>query len=353
MCGSAVIKCEPTQIMKLFVTGGAGFIGSAFVRLVLEESPNSQIVNFDALTYAGNMDNLVGIDSDRHHFIRGDITDRNAVLAALDKDVDAIVNFAAESHVDRSILSADNFLTTNIIGTQVLLDAARQRQVSRFIQISTDEVMGSLPEEDTAFFNETSPFKPNSPYAASKTAAEHLVRASHHTFGLDTVVTRCGNNYGPRQFPEKFLPLMIANALHDEPIPVYGDGMNVRDWIYVEDHCRGILASLKKGQVGSVYNIGARNPRRNLDVAKSVLDLLGKPHSLLKFVKDRPGHDRRYAIDPAYAERELDWHPLESWESGLRKTIDWYASNGEWVKRARSGSYRDYYTRQYDLEVTA
>jgi dTDP-glucose 4,6-dehydratase len=337
--------------MKLFVTGGAGFIGSAFVRLVLKELPDFQIVNFDALTYAGNMDNLVGIDPNRHRFIRGDITDRQAVLATLKNNVDAIVNFAAESHVDRSILSADDFLTTNIIGTQVLLDAARERDVKRFVQVSTDEVMGSLPEDEQSFFTEDSPFRPNSPYAASKAAAEHLVRAAHKTFGLATIVTRCGNNYGPRQFPEKFLPLMMANAIRDEPIPVYGDGLNVRDWIYVDDHCRGIMAALEKGRPGSVYNIGARNPRRNVEVAQSVLDLLGKPHSLLKFVKDRPGHDRRYAIDPSYVERELGWRPSESWESGLRKTLDWYANNGEWVDRARSGAYRDYYARQYDLEV--
>lgn len=337
--------------MKLFVTGGAGFIGSAFVRLVLKELPDFQIVNFDALTYAGNMDNLVGIDPNRHRFIRGDITDRQAVLATLKNNVDAIVNFAAESHVDRSILSADDFLTTNIIGTQVLLDAARERDVKRFVQVSTDEVMGSLPEDEQSFFTEDCPFRPNSPYAASKAAAEHLVRAAHKTFGLATIVTRCGNNYGPRQFPEKFLPLMMANAIRDEPIPVYGDGLNVRDWIYVDDHCRGIMAALEKGRPGSVYNIGARNPRRNVEVAQSVLDLLGKPHSLLKFVKDRPGHDRRYAIDPSYVERELGWRPSESWESGLRKTLDWYANNGEWVDRARSGAYRDYYARQYDLEV--
>jgi dTDP-glucose 4,6-dehydratase len=337
---------------KLFITGGAGFIGSAFVRKLLECSPNCEITNFDALTYAGNLDNLQGVDGARHHFVRGNVANREAVVDALAEDTDAIVNFAAESHVDRSILSADDFLTTNIIGTQVLLDAARERGVKRFIQVSTDEVMGSLPEDDGAFFTEESPFRPNSPYAASKAAAEHLVRAAHHTFGLDTVITRCGNNYGPRQFPEKFLPLMIANAMNDEPIPVYGDGLNVRDWIYVDDHCRGILMALEKGRAGSVYNIGARNPRRNIDVAKSVLDQLGKPHSLLTFVKDRLGHDRRYAIDSSLFENEMAWRPSETWESGLRKTIDWYTKNTEWVERARSGAYRDYYSRQYNLEVT-
>ena len=339
-------------MFKLFITGGAGFIGSSFVRLLLDERPGCQVTNFDALTYAGNLDNLSGLDPDRHRFIRGDIADREQVVAALAGDADAIVNFAAESHVDRSILSADDFLRTNIIGTQILLDAARAKGVKRFVQISTDEVMGSLPENERAFFREDSPFAPNSPYAASKAAAEHLVRAAHHTFGLDTVVTRCGNNYGPRQFPEKFLPLMLSNALEEQPIPVYGDGCNVRDWIYVEDHCRAVLLALERGHSGAVYNIGARNERRNLDVAKSVLEELGKPHSLIKFVKDRLGHDRRYAIDPSLAESELGWLPRETWESGLRKTIGWYRNNPEWIARARSGAYREYYAQQYGTEVT-
>lgn len=336
---------------RLFVTGGAGFIGSAFIRLALESYPACTITNFDALTYAGNQDNLLGLDSTRHRFVRGDIGDRHAVLAALEPDTDAIINFAAESHVDRSILSADEFLRTNVLGTQVLLDAARERGVRRFVQISTDEVMGSLPEDEAAFFTENSAFAPNSPYAASKAAAEHLVRAAHHTFGFDVVITRCGNNYGPRQFPEKFLPLMLANALADEPIPLYGDGQNVRDWIYVDDHCRAILRALERGAPGSIYNIGARNERRNLDVARSVLDALGKPHSLINFVKDRPGHDRRYAIDPLKAETELGWRPIESWESGLQKTIQWYRENGEWISRARSGAYQEFYAQQYGVEA--
>lgn len=338
---------------RLFITGGAGFIGSAFVRLIAESSPESEIVNFDALTYAGNLDNLRGLDESHYRFVKGDISDRDAVLGALETDVDAIVNFAAESHVDRSIFSADEFIRTNVLGTQVLLDCARERRVRRFVQVSTDEVMGSLPENDAAFFTEDSPFKPNSPYAASKAAAEHLARAAHHTFGLDTVITRCGNNYGPRQFPEKFLPLMLANAMNDEPIPVYGDGLNVRDWIYVEDHCRAILLALEKGRSGATYNIGARNERRNIDVARSVLAQLGKPDSLINFVKDRPGHDRRYAIDPSLVERELDWHPHETWETGLHKTIEWYQTNSDWVARARSGAYRDFYTQQYGSEVAA
>ena len=340
-------------MQKLFVTGGAGFIGSAFLRLVLEETQSCEIVNFDALTYAGNLDNLEGLDTSRHRFVRGDVTDRDAVLGALDDNTDAIVNFAAESHVDRSIASADEFLRTNILGTQVLLDAARERGVRRFVQISTDEVMGSLPEDDNAFFTEQSPYAPNRPYTASKAAAEHLVRAAHHTFKLDTIITRCGNNYGPRQFPEKLIPLFISNALRDEPLPVYGDGKYVRDWIYVDDHCRAIMSALEHGRPGGIYNVGARNERQNIEVIEGLLRLLGKPKSLIRYVKDRPGHDRRYAIDPSKVETELNWRPQETWESGLDKTVRWYAENNEWVERARSGAYRDYYARQYRLEVGA
>src|SRR6266404_5195338 len=338
---------------KFFVTGGAGFIGSAFVRLLLDEIHSCEVVNFDALTYAGNLDNLEGIADQRHHFENGDICDHDAVFAALAENTEAIINFAAESHVDRSIASADEFLRTNVLGTQVLLDCARERGVRRFVQISTDEVMGSLPENEDAFFTEDSPFAPNSPYAASKAAAEHLVRAAHHTFGLNTVVTRCGNNYGPRQFPEKFLPLVLSNALNDESIPVYGDGRNVRDWIYVEDHCRAIYLAMEKGRPGAVYNVGARNERRNIEVVQSLLDTIGKPSSLIRFVKDRPGHDRRYAIDPSLIETELGWRPLETWESGLQKTIQWYQENGRWLDRARSGAYRDYYRTQYGAEAGA
>ena len=338
---------------RVFVTGGAGFIGSAFIRLLTSQNPASRVANFDSLTYAGNLDNLEGLNAGGYDFIRGDITDRNVVLDSLGQDTDVLVNFAAESHVDRSIVSADEFIRTNVLGAQVLLDCARERRVKRFVQISTDEVMGSLSEDENAYFTEESPFAPNSPYAASKAAAEHLVRAAHHTFGLDTVITRCGNNYGPRQFPEKFLPLLISNALSDQPIPVYGDGQNVRDWIYVDDHCRGILLAAQKGRSGATYGIGARNERRNLDVAKSVLDQLGKPHSLITFVKDRPGHGRRYAIDPSLAESELDWHPRETWETGLQKTIRWYLDNPGWIERARSGAYREFYARQYGLEVGA
>ena len=332
---------------RFFVTGGAGFIGSAFVRLLLEQFQNCRIVNFDALTYAGNPDNLLGLDPERHRFVCGDIADSEAVLANLEDGTDFLVNFAAESHVDRSIASADKFLRTNIIGTQVLLDAARARGVKRFVQVSTDEVMGSLPENDNSFFVEASPFAPNSPYAASKAAAEHFVRAAHHTFGVDTVVTRCGNNYGPRQFPEKFLPLALANAMNGQNIPVYGDGMNVRDWIYVEDHCRAIVAAMENGRSGGIYNIGARNERRNIEVVKTLLDALGKPHSLIEFVGDRLGHDRRYAIDPSVVESELGWRPVETWQSGLEKTIKWYRNNPEWIEKVRDKNYQEYYKAQY------
>jgi dTDP-glucose 4,6-dehydratase len=338
---------------EIFVTGGAGFIGSAFIRLLIEETVDCRITNFDLLTYAGNPDNLAGLDQARHRFVHGDIVDSKAVMAAINENTDAVVNFAAESHVDRSITNATEFLRTNITGTQVLLDAARARGVKRFLQVSTDEVMGSLPENGDTFFTEDSPVAPNSPYAASKAAAEHLVRAAHHTFGLDTVTTRCGNNYGPRQFPEKFLPLALSNALNDEPIPIYGDGRNVRDWIYVEDHCRAILQVLEKGRTGAVYNIGARNERRNLEVVESLLKTAGKPGSLKRFVNDRPGHDRRYAIDPTLIESELGWRPRETWESGLQKTIEWYKENERWLERTRSGAYQDYYRKQYGVEVNA
>jgi dTDP-glucose 4,6-dehydratase len=331
----------------IFITGGAGFIGSAFVRLVLELTGDLRIVNFDALTYAGNLENLRGLDDARHTFVRGDICDMDYVLAAIPEECDAIFNFAAESHVDRSIHSAEEFLKTNVIGTQVLLDAAREKRVRRFIQVSTDEVMGSLPEDSDEFFTEFSPLQPNSPYAASKAAAEFMVRAARETFGVDTVVTRCGNNYGPRQFPEKLIPLMISNAMNEEPLPVYGDGKNVRDWIYVDDHCRAIWLAYEKGRSGEVYNVGARNERRNIDVVKSLLDALGKPHSLIKFVADRPGHDRRYAIDPIKAETELGWKPQLAWESGLAQTIDWYRENQAWTDHIRNGEYREYYKAMY------
>jgi dTDP-glucose 4,6-dehydratase len=332
---------------KIFITGGAGFIGSAFVRMVLDENPEVEVINFDALTYAGNIENLGGVDESRHHFIKGDICDRSAVLTAVPEGCDAIFNFAAESHVDRSILSADEFLRTNILGTQVLLDAAREKKVRRFVQISTDEVMGSLPDESDEYFTEATPLQPNSPYAASKASAELIVRAARETFGIDSVITRCGNNYGPGQFPEKLIPLMLANAMHDEPLPVYGDGKNVRDWIYVGDHCRAVWLAYERGREGEAYNIGSRNEKYNIDVVRSLLDAIGKPHSLITFVTDRLGHDRRYAIDPTKAEIELGWKPQTSWEDGLAATIKWYSENQDWVDHIRSGEYREYYRTMY------
>ena len=335
----------------IFVTGGAGFIGSAFVRMVLDEHPDISIIDFDALTYAGNLENLAGVDETRHTFVKGDICDRDAVMAAVPEGCDAIFNFAAESHVDRSIYSPDEFLRTNVIGTQVLLDAARSKGVGRFVQISTDEVMGSLPDDSNDFFTEASPMQPNSPYAASKAAAEFVVRAARETHGVDAVITRCGNNYGPRQFPEKLIPLMIANAMNDEPLPVYGDGRNVRDWIYVDDHCRAIWAVYERGQSGQAYNIGARNEQENISVVKAILDALDKPHDLIKFVTDRLGHDRRYAIDPSKVESELGWTPRVSWQDGLAATIAWYHDNRPWVDRVCSGEYKEYYRVMYGSKI--
>lgn len=337
----------------IFVTGGAGFIGSAFVRFVLEKSSDTEIVNFDALTYAGNLENLAGLDETRHKFIKGNICRKEEVFDALPDDADAVFNFAAESHVDRSIASASEFVLTNVLGTQILLDAARAKNAGKFVQISTDEVQGSLPEDADSYFAETSPLQPNSPYAASKAAAEHFVRAANETFGVATIITRCGNNYGQRQFPEKLIPLMIANALNDEPLPIYGDGKNVRDWIFVEDHVRAIWLAYEKGKSGESYNVGARNERQNIEVVKSILDALGKPHSLIKFVADRLGHDRRYAIDATKVETELGWRPQTTWEDGLQKTIRWYLENQDWVNHIRNGAYRDYYKSFYGTEIAA
>ena len=331
--------------MRLFVTGGAGFIGSNFIRFVLASHPGYRVVNFDKLTYAGNLDNLRDLEShESYQFVRGDICDPGAVAEAIDT-ADAVVNFAAESHVDRSIERAADFIETNVVGTQVLLDAARAARVSRFVQISTDEVMGSCA--DGEYFTETSALRPNSPYAASKAAAEHLVRAAHVTFGLDVVTTRASNNYGPYQFPEKLIPLMITNALDDKELPVYGDGLNVRDWLYVEDCCSAINAVLHRGRSGEVYNIGSRAEKTNLEVVRTILELLGKPSSLIKFVTDRLGHDRRYATDPGRLESELGWRPSETFESGIQKTVNWYLDNTEWIARARSGAYLEYYARMY------
>jgi len=330
---------------KLLVTGGCGFIGSNFIRWLLENDPAIAVINFDALTYAGNLANLADLaNHPRYRFFKGDITDREAVARAVD-GVDSIINFAAESHVDRSIMDSGPFIRTNVIGTQTLLDAARVSKVRRFVQVSTDEVYGSLGP--TGLFTETTPLHPNSPYSASKAAADMLVQAYEHTFGMDTVITRCSNNYGPYQFPEKLIPLFITNLMNDQQVPVYGDGQQIRDWIHVRDHCTGVAAAWKKGKTGEVYNFGGRCEKPNLELTHTLLDLLGKPKTRIKYVQDRPGHDRRYAIDCSKAERELGWSPTVQFECGLRETILWYQANLEWVKSVRSGEYLKYYERQY------
>lgn len=329
----------------IFVTGGAGFIGSQFVRECVARKLG-RIVVFDNLTYAGNLDNLERVQTDpEYRFVQGDITDAHAVMDALPENCEAIVHFAAESHVDRSILSAAEFVRTNVLGTQVLLDAARARKVGRFLHISTDEVGGDIPEP--RYFAEGDQLEPNSPYAASKAGAEHLVRAAHHTFGLDTVITRTSNNYGPFQFPEKLLPLAISKALNNEPIPVYGDGMQVRDWIHVEDNCRALLLVLARGKAGETYHIGGGNTLPNSAVLRMLLRILDRPESLLTPVTDRLGHDRRYAVDWSKIRREFDWTPEIPFEEGLRRTVDWYRANAKWVERARSGQYRDVERRIY------
>jgi dTDP-glucose 4,6-dehydratase len=329
----------------LLVTGGCGFIGSNFVRLVLESEPEVAVVNFDALTYAGNPENLADLAGNpRYRFVKGDVADRAAVEAALD-GVDSVIHFAAESHVDRSILDSGPFVRTNVLGTQVLLDAARKRGVRRYVHVSTDEVYGSLGP--TGFFTEETPLAPNSPYAASKAASDLLVRSYVHTFGFPAVITRCSNNYGPYQFPEKLIPLFISNLSRNESVPVYGDGLQVRDWIHVRDHCAGVYRAWRDGKVGEVYNFGGRCEKTNLELTHALLKALGKPESLIRFVKDRPGHDRRYAIDCSKAERELGWKPTISFEDGLRRTVAWYQANGPWVERVRSGEYLKYYAAQY------
>jgi dTDP-glucose 4,6-dehydratase len=326
---------------RLLVTGGCGFIGANFLRQELAADPELEITNLDALTYAGNLDNLRGLESEpRYRFVRGSIVNRDLVMRLVGENpFDAIVNMAAESHVDRSIVDATPFLTTNIAGTQNLLDAARTAHIPRYLQVSTDEVYGTLSPEDPPFTEKT-PLAPNSPYAASKAGADLLVRAAHHTHGLSTIITRCSNNYGPYQFPEKLIPLFITNALADVPLPVYGDGRQVRDWIHVLDHCRGISTALRRGRPGAIYNFGGRSERFNLDVTQAVLRLTGKPETLIRHVTDRPGHDRRYAVDCSVAEAELGWHPQVRFEEGLAETVAWYRANSWWVERVRSGAYR-------------
>ncbi len=336
----------------LLVTGGCGFIGSNFIRHLLDTDPSVEILNFDALTYAGNLANLADLAGHpRYAFERGDVADRDAVRRVVKRGVCGIIHFAAESHVDRSIQDSGPFIRTNVLGTQVLLDAAREFGVPRYVQVSTDEVYGSLGP--TGLFTEETPLAPNSPYAASKASADLLVRSYVHTFGLSAVVTRCSNNYGPYQFPEKLIPLFISNLLEDKPVPVYGDGMQVRDWIHVRDHCTGVEAAWRKGMAGDVYNFGGRCEKPNLELTHLLLDLLGKPKTLIRYVQDRPGHDRRYAIDCSKAERELGWKPRVPFAEGLRDTIRWYCDNQAWVNSVRSGDYLTYYERQYGSRLAS
>jgi len=333
--------------MNLLITGGAGFIGSNFVLFMLSKYPSYRITNLDKLTYAGNLENLKGAEGNaRYTFVRADTCDKPAVGAVIrDHSIDAIVNIAAESHVDRSIMGAAEFVQTNIGGTNVLLDLAREHKIKRFLQVSTDEVYGSLGSEGK--FTEQTPLHPNSPYAASKASADLMALAYHHTHGIPVVITRCSNNYGPFQFPEKLIPLMIVNALADKPLPVYGDGMNVRDWLEVRDHCSALDVALHKGAPGEVYNIGGSNEKRNIDVVRQVLRQLEKPETLISFVKDRLGHDRRYAIDSARIQNDLGWKPSVTFEEGLARTIQWYRDNRAWWERIVSGEYKEYYQRLY------
>ncbi len=339
--------------MKLLVTGGAGFIGSNFVRYMVNKYPEYTIYNLDLLTYAGNLENLKDIeDKPNYKFVKGDIADRTFVQELFEKEqFDYVLNFAAESHVDRSITNPEIFVQTNIQGTLALLDAAKAIGVKKYLQVSTDEVYGTLGE--TGYFTEETPLAPNSPYSASKTGADLLVRAYHETYGLPVNITRCSNNYGPYHFPEKLIPLMIINALHDKELPIYGDGLNVRDWLHVEDHCQAIDLVLHKGRDGEVYNVGGNNERTNIDIVKTILKQLDKPESLIKFVKDRPGHDRRYAIDATKLRTELGWEPKYTFETGIKQTIEWYLNNQEWWQNIISGEYQEYFKSQYGdrLEV--
>ena len=338
--------------MKLLVTGGAGFIGSAFVRMVLAET-DSRVVNFDKLTYAGNLENLTPVEGNpRYRFVRADICDAAAVDAALaEEKPDAIVHFAAESHVDRSILSPEPVIHTNLLGSFTLLDAARRRGIGRFLHVSTDEVYGSLAAPLSA--TEDFALNPSSPYSSSKAGSDLLARSYFVTFGLPVVITRASNNYGPYQFPEKLIPLMISNAMDDRPLPVYGDGLQVRDWLYVDDHCRGILAALRKGRDGEIYNIGGNRSLPNLEVVHKVLALTGKPESLIQYVTDRLGHDRRYALTSDKLTMETGWRPEMDFETGLAQTIEWYRNNAAWVARVRSGAYLAYYERNYGSRTVA
>lgn len=347
---------------RILVTGGAGFIGSNFVQYILDHQKDLVLlVNLDLLTYAGNLENLKGVEGDpRYRFVKGDIRDKELVEKLFGEyDFDTVVHFAAESHVDRSILEPELFLTTNIVGTQTLLDAAKRhwklspgdkysreyKPGVRYLQVSTDEVYGALGKE--GMFTETTPLSPNSPYSASKASADMVVRAYHETYGMPVNITRCSNNYGPYQFPEKLIPLMIHNARTDKPLPVYGDGMQIRDWLHVRDHCAAIATVLEKGEVGEIYNVGGNNEKANIEIVKLILKELGKPESLITHVKDRPGHDRRYAIDNTKITTRLGWKPEYTFEHGIRETIRWYLENEAWVERITTGEYQGYYERMY------
>ena len=339
---------EACLLDKILVTGGAGFIGSHFVRYALERNRDLKIINLDLLTYAGNLENLADLLTEsRHQFVRGDVADSKMVGTIL-PGCNAIVNFAAESHVDRSILGPEAFVHTNIIGTHRLLDLARKARIKKFVQVSTDEVYGTV---DDGKFTEDTPIAPNSPYSASKASADLLCRSYYHTYEMDISITRCSNNYGPYQFPEKLIPLMINNARQNKPVPVYGDGLNVRDWIHVKDHCAAIYAVLEHGRGGEVYNIGADNERKNIDVVKKILAIMKKPESLIAYVKDRPGHDRRYAIDSTKIKTELGWKPEISFDAGLLDTVNWYLGNQSWLDNVVSGSYKEYYEKQYKVRL--
>ncbi len=332
---------------NILVTGGAGFIGSNFVHYMLNKHSNYKIINFDSLTYAGNLENLSAIEKNPNYtFIKEDIGNKEQVMKVFrEHSIDTVVHFAAESHVDRSITGPAVFVQTNIVGTQVLLDVSREIGIERFLHVSTDEVYGSLGA--TGYFTEETSLHPNSPYSASKASSDMLVLAYQHTFGFPGVVTRCSNNYGPYQFPEKLIPLLIANALNDKSIPVYGDGSNIRDWLYVEDHCSALDVVLHHGKIGDVYNIGGNNEWKNIDIVKLVLKEIDKPESLITYVKDRPGHDKRYAIDAAKIKNELGWVPSYQFENGIKKTVQWYLQNKQWWERIISGQYKKYYESQY------
>lgn len=334
--------------MRLLITGGAGFIGSNFIRYYLQSHPKDEIINLDLLTYAGNLENLTDIkDHSNYSFVKGDICDRDVVFDLV-KDVDVVVHFAAESHVDKSILNPSEFIRTNVLGTQTLLDAAREYG-KRFHHVSTDEVFGTLEPTDPPF-TEASPFKPRSPYSASKAASDHLVQAYHVTYGLETTISNCSNNYGPYHFPEKMIPLFISRLQQNKTVPVYGDGLQIRDWIYVEDHAKGVDAVLKKGNIGHTYLLGGDNQTTNLELTKKLISLLGKDESLIEFVKDRPGHDRRYDVDCSKAKTELGWQPETDLDAGLALTVEWFNQHQEWVEHCLSGEYQEYYKKQYQTQ---